>query len=81
MKSNLDKILESAKDPHNIYTSTNLKQQLKDLVFQYEQPNVVGIVDAGLVPKEDQVIKEQSKMQFWITFSQEPKEYLPEAST
>ena len=58
LKSNLDKILESAKDPHNIYTSTNLKQQLKDLVFQYEQPNVVGIVDAGLVPKEDQVVKE-----------------------
>jgi lipopolysaccharide biosynthesis glycosyltransferase len=58
LKSNLDKILESAKDPHNIYNGTSMKQYMKDLVFQYEQPNVVGIVDAGLVPKEDEVVKE-----------------------
>ena len=58
MKSNLDKILKSAKDPYNIYIGTTIKNHMKDLLFQYEQPNVVGIVDAGLVPKEDEVVKE-----------------------
>lgn len=58
VKSNLDKILKSAKDPYNIYIGTTIKNHMKDLLFQYEQPNVVGIVDAGLVPKEDEVVKE-----------------------
>ena len=57
----LHNILESAKDPHNIYTDRSMEQYMKDLVSQYEQQKVVGIVDAGLVPKEDEVVKEPKK--------------------
>ena len=57
----LHNILESAKDPFNIYTDGSMKQYMKDLTFQYEQQKVVGIVDAGLVPKEDEVVKEPKK--------------------
>ena len=58
LRSDIHNMLESAKDPYNIYTSTNVKQHMKDILAKYEQPNVIGIVDAGLVPKEDEVVKE-----------------------
>ena len=61
IKNTLNNMLESAKDPFNIYTDGNIKQYIKDLVFGYEQQKVVGIVDAGLVPKEDEVVKEPKK--------------------
>ena len=61
IKNNLNKMLESAKDPFNIYTDGNIKQYVKDLMFEYEQQKVVGVVDAGLVPKEDEVVKEPKK--------------------
>jgi lipopolysaccharide biosynthesis glycosyltransferase len=61
IKNNLNKMLESAKDPFNIYTDGSMKQYMKDIMFEYEQQKVVGIVDAGLVPKEDEVVKEPKK--------------------
>lgn len=61
IKDTLHNILESAKDPYNIYTDGSMKQYIKDLMFEYEQQKIVGVVDAGLVPKEDEVVKEPKK--------------------
>ena len=61
IKDTLHNILESARDPFNIYTNGNIKQYIKDLMFEYEQQKIVGVVDAGLVSKEDEVVKEPKK--------------------
>jgi len=61
LKSTVFEILESAKDPHNIYKRTKASNVIKDFLTIYEHPKVVGIIDAGLVAKEDEVIKEPKK--------------------
>lgn len=62
IKNCINNMLESAKDPYNIYTKTNVKQYTKEIMFEYEQQKIVGIVDAGLAPKEvEKVVKEPKK--------------------
>ena len=61
IKETLYAIIDSAKDPHNIYRRTKASNVIKDFLTIYERPQVIGIIDAGLVAKEDEVIKEPKK--------------------
>jgi len=53
-------IVESAKDPYNIYKRTKSSQLIKDFLEIYQDPKVIGVIDAGLA-KEDEVVKEPKK--------------------
>ena len=61
LKTKIHNILESAKDPYRIYYEKHTKDYVKDLLQQFENPKVVGVVDSGVVAKEDQVKKEPKK--------------------
>lgn len=61
IKETLYEILDSAKDPHNIYKRTKSSSVIKDFLKIYENPQVVGVIDGGIVPKEEEVIKEPKK--------------------
>lgn len=61
LKTKIHNILESAKDPYRIYYEKHTKDYVKELLQQFENPKVVGVVDSGVVAKEDQVKKEPKK--------------------
>lgn len=61
IKETLYEIIDSAKDPHNIYKRNKASNVIKDFLTIYEHPQVIGIIDGGLVAKEDEVIKEPKK--------------------
>ena len=47
IRNQIQDVLESAKDPYNIYNANTLKQSIDKLNNELVQPNVVGIIDAG----------------------------------
>ena len=60
LQDNLISLIEEAKDPYNIYKQTNKKQIIEKILDTFDNPDIIGIVDAGLV-EEEQVIKEPKK--------------------
>ena len=60
LQSSLISLLELAKDPYNIYNKTSKKQAIERILDAFDKPEVIGVVDAGLV-EEEQVMKPQKK--------------------
>jgi len=60
LQSSLISLLDQAKDPYSIYGETNKKEAIEKLLDAFDKPEIVGVVDAGLV-EEDQVIKPPKK--------------------
>ena len=60
IRNQIQDVLESAKDPYNIYNANTLKQSIDKLNNELSTPNVVGIIDAGgggdLKPMEERKI-------------------------
>ncbi len=60
LQSSLISLLDQAKDPYSIYKKTNKKEAIEKLLDAFDKPEIVGVVDAGLV-EEEQVIKPPKK--------------------
>ena len=61
LKNNLETIVESAKDPYKIYRQTSLDMLIKNFLTISNNPNLIGIVDAGLVEGDVLMVKEPKK--------------------
>ena len=61
LRNNLETIVESAKDPFKIYRQTSLDTLIKNFLATSNNPNVIGIVDAGLIEGDVPMVKEPKK--------------------
>jgi len=61
IKSNLDVIINSIKDPYRIYSQSKTENLIKNFLATFDNPNVIGIVDAGSVEGDEPMVKEPKK--------------------
>jgi len=61
LRNNLETIVESAKDPFKIYRQTSLDTLITNFLATSNNPNVIGVVDAGLVEGDVPMVKEPKK--------------------
>ena len=61
LRNNLETIVESAKDPFKIYRQTSLDTIITNFLATSNNPNVIGIIDAGLVEGDAPMVKEPKK--------------------
>jgi len=61
IKNYLDVIMNSVKDPYKIYSQSKTENLIKNFLATFDNPKILGIVDAGLVEGDVPMVKEPKK--------------------
>ena len=61
IKNYLDVIVNSVKDPYKIYSQSKTENLIKNFLAMFDNPTIVGIIDAGLVEGDVPMVKEPKK--------------------
>ena len=61
IKNYLDVIVNSVKDPYKIYSQSKTENLIKNFLAMFDNPTILGIIDAGLVEGDVPMVKEPKK--------------------